>query len=234
MNRLHQDLSTLQAIDDELARLRRQLDTVLEQLDEPDGIADARARLAALEARRDALRRSQRELDAEVHALSDRVHAEEQRLYSGAVKLPRELEDIQREVAALRRQRSRIEDDLLAVMARLEEAEPACDEAAGHLATLEAGHAARTANLIAERDRLQEAITNDEARRQAIAAAIPPAVIAIYDDLARRKAGVAVAHLRGSTCTRCRIAMPDTVRRKVITSDALTQCPNCERLLVLG
>ncbi|GAB4333042.1 MAG: C4-type zinc ribbon domain-containing protein [Dehalococcoidia bacterium] len=234
MNRLHQDLSALQSIDDELARLRRQLDDVLARFDEPDGIASARQELAQAEARRDALRRRQRALEADVLALNDRVHAEEQRLYSGSVKLPRELESLQQEVAALRRQRSRVEDDLLEVMNELEEVEPACDEAARHLATLESDHTARTADLSAERDRLQAAIDRDEARRKQVAGTIPPGVLALYDDLARRKAGAAVAHLRGTTCSRCRVSMPDTVRRHIITSDGLTQCPNCERLLVLG
>lgn len=150
------------------------------------------------------------------------------------MKLPKELESIQQEVAALRRQRGRVEDELLEVMNSLEEAEPACIEAAEELASLEAAHAERVAEIAAERDRLERAIAKDEARRQAAAGAIPREVLGLYEDLARRKGGVAVAHLRGMTCTRCRIAMPEAVRRRVMASDGIMQCPNCERILVTG
>lgn len=234
MNRLHQDLAALQAIDGELARLRRQLEELLPRFDEPSGVAAARQQLAELEARRDAARRRQRTLEGDVQSLNDRIHAEEQRLYSGSVKLPRELESLQQEIAALRRQRSRLEDELLDVMNELEELLPLCEQAAGHLATLEREHAARIAELTAERDRLQAAIERDDARRNELAAAIPPKTLALYDDLARRKGGVAVAHLRGTTCTGCRVTMPDAARRRILTSDGPSQCPNCERLLVQG
>jgi uncharacterized protein len=55
-----------------------------------------------------------------------------------------------------------------------------------------------------------------------------------YEEIRRRKAGTAVARLAGSSCGGCRVSLPDAVRKQVLLRDAITQCPNCEKILAPG
>ncbi len=226
------DLASLQEIDDHLARLTTDLDEARADLEDDEALASARSALAEGEERCAALEREQRRLEGEIDGLVARVEKEEGRLYDGSVGLPKELAGLQQEVASLRSRLSDVEDTELALLDKLEEAEGAREEARGTLGREEAASAEKHTRLGGVVERLEGEIAAKEAERGACQARLTAPLVAQYDDLRRRRGGVAVTHLQGSICTGCRVSVPPSARKRALDPETPALCPNCERILV--
>lgn len=228
------EIRTLQEIDDEAAGLRASLDDVERRLAASPELQAAREQFGDADAALGRVRREQRRLEGEVESLSARINPEEKRLYDGSVRNPKELTNIQHEVENLKRHRGEFEDQLLEIMTQLEAAEARHATSEKELVRAEARREAETADLRQEAQRLQGLVTRADARRLAQQPKIVPRNLKLYEDVRRRKGGVAVARVSGGTCGGCRVSIPEAVRRRAFSGDEVAQCPNCERILYVG
>jgi predicted nucleic acid-binding Zn-ribbon protein len=228
------DIRTLQEIDDEASALRAALDDVERRQKGSEELDAARTRFAAAESELNAARKEQRRMDGEVDGLTAKITPEEKRLYDGSVRNPKELGNIQHELENLKAARSRLEDALLEVLARVEAAESEHETSQKALARSEARRAAEETDLARESERLNAAIASSETRRTAQKAKILPRSLTVYEEVRRRHAGNAVARISGGNCGGCRVSVPETVRRRAFSGDELAQCPNCGRILYVG
>lgn len=227
-------LRTLQDLDDEAATLRASLEDVQRRLQGSEELDAARSTFASTQAGLADARRTQRQLDGEIGILNSRIVPEEKRLYDGSVRNPKELGNIQHEVELLKAQRATLEDQLLELMAGIETFESAHAAAEKALLRAEADWETRSSALREEETRLAASLTGAEARREAHRSGLPPRALHLYDDIRRRRGGMAVAHVQGSMCAGCRVSVPESVRRRAFQPDQLAQCPNCERILYVG
>ncbi len=228
------ELLTLQGLDDEAAALRAALADVERRLAGDEELMNARRAFSEADGRVAEVRRRQRRLEDEIETLSDKIAREEKRLYDGSVKNPKELTSLQHEVESLKAHRSPLEDDLIAVLDELEREERQRKEAAKALAQLEALRESHLVELRREARRLNDAILKADARREIQKTKVPPRPLATYEDLRRRKGGMAVAKISAGSCTGCRVSVPDAIRRRAMSGTDLVQCPNCERILSMG
>jgi predicted nucleic acid-binding Zn-ribbon protein len=228
------DILTLQGLDDETTQLQATLADVERHLHGDSALNEARERFASADGQLSAARQEQRRLDAAIQDLTARIDPEEKRLYGGTVSSAKELTTIQHEVELLKEQRAKHEDALLEVLARLEAAEGERADALRQVEQREMRRAQDVEGLRAEADRLNAAITRVQAKRVAEQTKVDTRTLALYEDLRRRKGGHAVARIQGGSCSGCRIALPDAVRRRAMSPAQLAQCPNCERILVVG
>jgi predicted nucleic acid-binding Zn-ribbon protein len=227
------DVCTLQEIDDEVAGLEAAIADIDVRLAHSETLAAAEAAFAEADARFQDLRRAQRALETDVAALDAKITPEEKRLYDGSVRNPKELTAIQHELELLKAQRGQLEDRLLAVMEEFEAADAARRAAEAALAAARREREQEVAALETRRRQLAASLAASVARRSEQAARIHPASLRLYDDIRRRR-GSAVARIRGGTCSGCRVAIPESVRRKAFDPATLAQCPNCERILFIG
>ena len=228
------DLRTLQEIDDEVSRLSGTLEDVQRRLQGSEELAGARESFAAADVELNDARKEQRRIDGQVQGLTAKIDPEEKRLYDGSVRNPKELSSIQHELELLKQQRSKAEDELLEVMARLEAAETAHADAQKTLVRAEARWEAERTSLTDESARLSGNLASAESKRMAQQGKISARNLAIYEDVRRRRGGVAVARVAGGNCGGCRVSIPEAVRRRAFAPDQLAQCPNCERILYVG
>jgi predicted nucleic acid-binding Zn-ribbon protein len=170
-------------------------------------------------------------LELEVQGLADKISREEQRLYSGTIKNPKELEDIQSEVSALKRRRQELESDLLEVMIEREDAESAQEEAQAHLEKVQADWSSGQSDLISEQKALQEKLAEIEQMRAGILPGIDTGDLSTYEGLRRRKGGMAVVELRDGTCGGCGVAVSPGLEWQ-LRQGQLVACGNCERIIV--
>lgn len=228
------EVRTLQEIDDEAANLRAALEEVEHRLAGSEALNEARTRFAAADSELAEVRKGQRRIEGELEGLTARIAPEEKRLYDGSVRSPKELTNIQHEVDLLKQHRSKLEDELLEVMTRLEAAEAEHRESQKGLTRGEARREAERADLARESTRLAAAIVSADAKRLAQRPKIEARNLAVYEDVRRRRDGVAVARVTGGNCGGCRVGIPEAVRKRAFTADVLAQCPNCERILYVG
>jgi uncharacterized protein len=229
-------LLDLQAADIALAQLAHRRTT----LPELARIADADARLAALtddlvraQTEVTDLDREQRRLEADVDQVRQRSDRDQQRMRAAAMPA-RELESLQHEVQTLARRQSNLEDSVLELMERREEADA---RAAAISVATERVRAERDA-AVAARDAAFAAIDAEIAARTAERAAtigdIPADLLALYERVRASAGGVGAAALHKRRCEGCHLELAGSELRAARTSapDAVLRCENCRRILV--
>lgn len=175
-----------------------------------------------------------RKADADVTQVRSRRQRDQQRLDAGAVGSPRELEQLQHEIASLDRRIVVLEDAELEVMEQLEQAQASLAgteaESAGVDIELETVTAARDEGLA----RLDRDAALVRAERDATAAAVPDELLAVYEKLRAQHGGVGAAALRQRRCEGCRLEVNAADLRAFATQQAelVLRCPECDRLLV--
>lgn len=226
-----EDLYRLQRLDSERDGKQQRLVEVEAALEDDSALRQAQQAFEDAERRVHKRRAKQRELELEREGLSDRISRSERRLYSGKVNNPKELSDLQAEVASLQRRRQRLEDDLLETMIEREEAEKALDQATRQLSEVESRRSARQADLRAEREELEARLAEIEGEREALLPRIEADDLAIYDDLRDRKSGRAVVRVRDGACGGCGVTVSSTVEWE-LRKGKIVFCDTCGRMIV--
>lgn len=230
-------LLDVQTLDSELAQLAHRQ----KNLPEHEKIAELDAQLAGFNERRVAaetqvsdLERALKKQEQEVELVKTRRARDEDRLNSGAVTNPKDLTNLQNEVAALERRISTLEDDELELMETLEEARTTAGEVTGLIAKAEV----QREELVAERDR--QIAEFDERRstltvdRADIAPRLPDELAALYSKLLAQYGGLAVAALERGRCGGCHLELNGSDLRDVMAkpADDIVRCPECSRILI--
>jgi predicted nucleic acid-binding Zn-ribbon protein len=147
---------------------------------------------------------------------------------------PKQLQAIQHEIQTLDRRISDLEDEELAVMERLEEAQRSLDALAAELAAVEA----EGADALKARDAAAAEISGREqearAERDAVASELPSDLLALYERLRAQLGGVGVGALRQGRCGGCQLAVgsADLARMAAAPDDEVLRCEECNRILV--
>jgi predicted nucleic acid-binding Zn-ribbon protein len=225
------ELYRLQCLDTERDKKSRRLAEIEAVLGESEELKQARRGVEQAQARIQKREVRQRDQELEIQGLSDKISREEQRLYSGAIKNPKELQDLQAEVASLNRRRQQLEEALLETMIELEEAVGSQVQAQERLETVQASWTTDQADLMKERETLQGRLAEIEQAREATLPGIDVGDLAVYQALRPRKGGVAVVQLKEGTCGGCGVAIPPSLVWQ-LREGHLTSCGNCERILV--
>lgn len=228
------EILTLQSLDDEAAALRAALADTERRLQGDEELNAARRDLAAVRTRQETARRDQRRLEGEVEALSDKIAADEKKLYDGSIHSPKELTNLQHEVDSLKASRATHEDALIEALDTAEKVNREAATAERRARVLEGRWQLQQQELRHEVLRLGDAIARVDAKRDLQKTRIPPRSLHLYEDLRRRKGGMAVSRLTGGSCGGCRVSVPDGIRRKALAISDIAQCPNCERILSVG
>ena len=226
------NLYHLQQLDTERDTGRRRLVEIEAALKDDHELREARQSLETAEQRARKWTIKQRDLELEIQSLSDKRTRSEKRLYGGQVKNPKELADLQAEVASLQRRRQRLDDALLEAMIEREEAEEARDQARVALDQTESDWTTRQAHLKAEQGKLELRLEAVQQERVAVVARIEPTVVATYESLREQKRGQAIALVRDEICTGCGVAISPSVEWR-LRQQELCYCDTCRRILVL-
>lgn len=229
-------LLQLQRVDSTIDRLQARLAHLPEQaaLDALEARArELDAEIAERQAVFDEVSTRQRRLDFEVDTLVQKIKAESGRLYSGVVSNAKELQDISREVEALKRRKSVLEDNDLEVMEERDgvekELEALTTERSSLAAEIERGRVARDA--AAGETGLQ--LTSAEAERQRWVPRVDPQLLQVYDTIRASKGGVGAAAMVDGTCQGCHMRLPAQEAERVRTAGGLVRCDECQRILVV-
>jgi hypothetical protein len=225
-------LLELQAIDRVLDQLTKRLGEVQTGLNESTQLKAARQAAQAAEQLTVQTRSTHAELDAENTALTAHLEENDKRLYSGEVTNPKELVDLQNDVAMLKKQKAALDDKVLAAMTKADEAESALKDRHGDLEKVETEWAAGQIDLLAEQEKLNGEIAEQKTGTAKFRAELTTTDLALYDLLRRRKGGVAVVELDGEACGACGVEPTADVVRQLNRGDQIARCSNCERILV--
>ncbi|WP_217196482.1 zinc ribbon domain-containing protein [Streptomyces buecherae] len=178
--------------------------------------------------------REQTKAEQDVDQVRQRAARDQKRLDSGAVTSPKDLENLQSEIASLARRQGALEDVVLEIMERRESAQARAAELTGQVAAVEAKTVDATARRDAATEGLDAEIATATKEREVVAGSIPADLLKLYEKLRTQQGGVGAARLYQRRCEGCRLELNITEINEVKTAkpDEVVRCENCRRILV--
>ncbi len=225
-------LLDLQGIDTEIDRLTRRLTDVKAALHETDELIAARSARRTAEEATTQGRARRKDLELADESLEIKIKQADQRLYSGLVKNPKELLDLQNDISSLRRQKNTLDDQLFTAMVALEEAEAQLKTGTENLTRIETEWRASQGDLVTELAQLEHELAEKTSEQTEARVQLGAPDLAQYDQLRRRKGGLAVAEMEGSLCGACGVRVAAHILQQLGQNDHIARCSNCERILV--
>jgi predicted nucleic acid-binding Zn-ribbon protein len=233
MARVTQTLYKLQLLDSELSEQRSKLRDAEGLLAEPQDLLAARRQQSQAEAELASWRARLRELEMDLQKIMTEISEAEQILYGGRVSNPKELGALQRDHDHLKQTRSKLEDQVLEAMARVEECERAMGEASGLLEDIEQRWGREHDRTAKEVEKLRARVGALTEKRTALTPLVTPAELGLYEDLLKKKGGRAVVLLVRGMCQGCRVTLPSGRAQLARQSEEPVSCNNCGRILIV-
>ncbi|MDO5534465.1 MAG: C4-type zinc ribbon domain-containing protein [Propionibacteriaceae bacterium] len=172
--------------------------------------------------------------EADLVPVRERLARNEKRIADGSVSDPKALQGLLDEVKHLHQRISDLEDAQLEAMERLETAREAADRANEAKSELETQMRSVLAVREEKLGELASARGQHELERDAIAAAVPGDLLALYTRIAEKSGGVGAALLRHGRCGGCQLEAnsADLNRYRAAAEDEVLRCEECNRILV--
>jgi predicted nucleic acid-binding Zn-ribbon protein len=229
-------LLDLAAVDAELTRAahrRRSLPELLEVEQADKSLKSARDAMVAAETAVSDLDRDIRKLEAEIEQVRTREDRDRGLLDSGSISSGKQLEDLQHELATLRRRQTVLEDELLEVMERREATAADLERGGVALADIEQ----RRLDAVRRRDEALADLGSTEEHgaqeRRILLGGLPVDLVSLYERI-RTRNGTGAALVREGRCGACRLELDRTAigHLREAASDEVVRCEECGVVLV--
>jgi predicted nucleic acid-binding Zn-ribbon protein len=212
----HEAKVGLEAIPAERARLEARVKEARKAYD------DQKARLEANE-------REKRQVETLLGMDRDKVKKWEGRL--GEIKTPREYAAMSREIDIAKKSNETQTEAGKALAAAAAEIKRALESSGEALAEVEDAVQAAAARLDQAAAEAEARLASLASRRAAAATLVDAGLLAKYENIRKRRAGVAVAAVIGSTCKGCHRNIPPQLSIVLQRADSIETCPNCHRII---
>jgi predicted nucleic acid-binding Zn-ribbon protein len=227
-------LYRLQQIDSQLDNAQISLQNVEKELSDNSLIQDAQLNVIDAEQKYQVAVKRQRDSENKSYDVRVKIELSEASLYGGKIHNPKELQDIQNEVASLKRLIITLEDLELESMLAVEEADSNLNHAKEAANEIQARHIEHSAILNGEKTRLLSQIERLEAERNAAIPPISATELALYEQLRKARNGVAVVKISSKACGACGATLTAAVIQTTQSPGQLVRCPTCGRILYPG
>jgi predicted nucleic acid-binding Zn-ribbon protein len=148
-----------------------------------------------------------------------------------AVKTNQEYHAVQKEMSYAQTEIKELEDKILERMLEADELTAAMKKAESELAAEQKAIEAARRAMTAEHAELSASLERIGRERNDLVAAIDPTLLAMYEQVSRRRNGIAVAEALDGICTICHVRLRPQVFNTVLRNDRIMQCDTCQRFL---
>ncbi|MEZ4656365.1 MAG: C4-type zinc ribbon domain-containing protein [Caldilineaceae bacterium] len=229
-----QALYNLQKIDVAWEKVRRRLMQIQKSLGETAEIKEKRVSAESTEQELHVWQTSQRALELESQSLKTRIQETDDLLMSGRVTNHKELEALQTNLEALRRHHTQVEEQTVEAFVKTDELSKASATQQQALEKLLTAWKSSQQELVTEGKKLKKQFLQLKQSREQTASAIDQTSMDLYEQLRKRKAGVAIAPIRSdNTCGACNMQAPTgIIQASQQNQTAPHICPFCGRILI--
>jgi len=224
-------LYRLQQIDSHIERAQARLAIIAQELENDQQLRLAGQAAQDAETAHQSAGRALRKAEADVEAQRIKIEQIEASLYGGAVRHPKELQDLQNDAAALKRHLTTLEDRLLEAMLAAETAEASSQAASGNAQAQREHRMTQDQGLRQEQETLQREIERLKTEHGAVVGNIPQEAISLYDKLRQERRGVAVSAVSDSSCGACGSTLTMAQIQAARSGGEVAFCPSCGRIL---
>jgi len=227
-------LYRLQQVDSQTDRIQVRLDVIKQKLEDDGELRIANKLLSDVEATNNESSKVLYRLQTEVDSLHNKMEQSEVNLYSGNVQNPKELQELQNDIAAQKRFLLTLEDRLLEAMIKNEETVKDLKDAQLFTQTIREQLINQSHNLKEEQNNLNKDLARATAERQAIICELEIESIDLYEKLRRVRRGIAVSNVAEGTCSACGTTFTASQLQAARSVSQITLCPSCGRVIYAG
>jgi predicted nucleic acid-binding Zn-ribbon protein len=224
-------LYRLQQIDSQLDRTQIRMQTIQKTLEDDTELHLAKERADSTRVICQSADQALKQAEADAQSQRIKIEQTEASLYGGKGHSPKELLDLQNDVAALKRHLIMLEDIQLEAMLSAEKSMSAQQTARTDLLAAQNHSSEQNRGLHEEQATLQKELEKLFAERAAVAGQIPPDALSLYDRLRQQRRGIAVAVISESSCSACGSGLSAAQMQSSRASGQIALCPSCGRIL---
>jgi hypothetical protein len=224
-----------------LQQLDSQLDTALTKLSEfeqllqnDDEVRESQKNYDQQQEQLRSLNQSLSKIEHEVKQQNIKIEQSESTLYGGKVKNPKELKDLENEVASLKKYLRVLEERELEALIAVEEQTKITEQAQIQLKQVIQTYEVKNADCIREIEQLRKEIAQLENEKQILIQGIPKDYFDRYQQIRQLKKGIAVTRIIDKSCAACGTTLTGGLIQDSRLPDKIVLCPSCGRILYGG
>jgi uncharacterized protein len=223
-------LMDLQTIDRQLQELEQSLTSIAGRVDQ------LRGEILLYQTELDRLSEQDKEITAarkkaERELAEGEVRIRNKRMRLTLVRNDKELQALTHEIESLKETNQRLEGELLTAMDGADVRTARIKELSEAIAKGRVDLTAAEKEIAAEVEELKSNIGKHRKSREKVAENVDASLLARYQMIFSRRAGVAVALAKGGTCQGCRMRLPPQLYNEIQKHLQIHFCPNCQRVL---
>lgn len=226
-------LYELQQIDLRRLRIVKEIRKALDDIQEPRDLAELRADVAAMQEEQDGLRNSQKAAEAQVENIKAKIAANQHLLENVGLTDPKEIAALQAIITELEREKAAMEERALAALLEYEDKHKAFQPRQKTLAERDAQWQLAKDEFGERQSTIAAELRQLNAERKMQADNVDAESLEVYEDLLKRKNGIAVTTISNSFCDACFMSLPTSVSTAPHgNGKGYLFCPSCGRILV--
>ncbi len=178
------------------------------------------------------LKIKRKEIDAS--SVEAKIQKRQDELYGGKISDIKELKQLQKVIESLKKDRDKVEEDLLIVMDQEDTIKRELSEIEKELVQAKKQLEERQKEVSQQEQKIKQCIEEKNKKRAEITDKITSGeLMKRYNMLWNDKEGQVVAEIEGPTCSGCNLSLPsDIIYHLQKNHDLLITCPNCNRILI--
>ncbi len=224
-------LHRLQEIELRLEAVETRLSEIQTILNDDSTVIELKQHLEQSERALKDARTANSRADHDMQTVREKLKRTNKKLYSGAIKNPKELQDLQLEAQSLTRHLGSLEDELLDAMVILEEVQEVHEDREQRLEQAIAARAAENSDLLQEQSTLFARRERLRDEWQVARESLPAADLAFYDRIKRSTGAIVISRLEEGSCSACGLSIPPSKQQKIRNQREYVRCSQCGRIL---
>ena len=224
-------LYRLQQVDSQIDQIQARLKSIQQTLENDETLRAANEQFSAATGKRQDAERILKLSEADGEKQRIKIEQTEASLYGGKVHNPKELQDLQKDAASLKRYLETLEERQLEAMIAAETAEMELQTAKTDLERVQSNLNVQNKDLTSESETLRKNLERLNSERQAVVTDIAGQTLTVYDQLRKQKRGLAITTIADSSCEACGTTLTPSQQQSARSTSQLFHCPTCGRIL---
>lgn len=223
-------LIDLQALETEVARVQSALHKIPGTLDALDaGFTELRTALSEKTALVSELKKEYRAKEADVEMNLSRMKKSSERMDS--VKTNKEYQSLMKEIQDLEGKNSLVEDEMIAGLERIEDAEKAVIRLKEDIARMEKTVAEQQTIVTRKADALEQRRSELCQLLDEKTTAVDAEILKTYNRVKLRVGAIGIVPVNKAVCKGCHLTIPPQMYNELHRQDSLKFCPHCHRMI---
>jgi len=224
-------LYRLQQLDSRLNQVEIRQNSIRDSLENNIQLNDAKAKLTLSLNEKKTIESNLRNIEMDENEKKVKIEQIESSLYSGRIQNPKELQELQQELALIKKQLSTLEDQELDEMIALEKTQSELNSHQKSYENIKNQVEQQNSSLVSELDDLKKEEDKLRIERNATIQSINEKSLLLYDQIRENRHGVAVTTISDNCCDSCGAVLTPSQQQSAHHSHQLYRCLSCGRII---